>query len=61
MIPPEMEFLLQHQNADEIVMDADTGLPVKAVYSGPTRFGQIRTYPAVYWFYAPCDNPYWGR
>ena len=43
-----LDFLKQHKNADEIVVDAITGLPVKAVY---TRInGNFRRYPAVYWF-----------
>lgn len=43
-------FLLQHIDADEIVVDGASGLPVKAVYSGPTRTGQMRTRPVAYWF-----------
>jgi hypothetical protein len=43
-------FLREHCNANDIVMDTRTGLPVKAVYTGPTCFGRLRTQPAVFYF-----------
>jgi len=45
-----MEFLNKHINADEIVMDADTGLPVKAIYFSSDCTGNPRKQPAVFWF-----------
>jgi len=36
MIAPEIQvlaFITAHKDADELVMDAVTGLPVKAVYT----------------------------
>ena len=44
------DFLRRHADADEIVMDQETGLPVKAVYSGPDCTGNYRTRPAMFWF-----------
>jgi hypothetical protein len=42
----ELDFLRDHQGADEIVVDADTGVPVKAVYR--TLRGVPRRYPVEY-------------
>lgn len=44
------DFLLNHKNATEIVMNERTGLPHKAVYSGVDKTGNIRTKPAEYFF-----------
>ena len=43
-------FIMEHQGADDIIVDARTGLPVKAVYSGPDCTGNYRSEPAVFWF-----------
>jgi len=50
MIAPEIQvlaFITAHKDADELVMDAVTGLPVKAVY---TRDGMPRTYSYIEYF-----------
>lgn len=39
------DFNEVHQNASEIVVDTETGLPYKAVYGGP-----LRSVPDVYYF-----------
>lgn len=44
------DFCEQHQHASEIVVDTETGLPFKAVYSGPTCNGVLRVQDAVYYF-----------
>lgn len=41
-----LDWLEKHQNADEIVVDADTGFPAKAIYS--TVGGIPRVYVAEY-------------
>ena len=47
---PAAEFLRDHQNADEIVVDAATGLPFKAVYSVLDATGNRRTQPAEFYY-----------
>ena len=36
------EFMRQHENCDELVMDEEIGLPIKAIYLNPI-FLQIKT------------------
>lgn len=43
------EFLTAHKDADEIVVDVSTGIPIKAVYLWIR--GVPRKYPATYYFY----------
>jgi hypothetical protein len=43
-------FLEQHVHANEIVIDRDMGLPVKAIYSGPDCTNNYREQPAVFFF-----------
>jgi hypothetical protein len=47
-----LDFLERHVNANDIVMDTETGLPVKAVYTGPDCTGNYRTHPAEFYFTA---------
>jgi hypothetical protein len=47
---PAAEFLRDHYNADEIVVDTTTGLPFKAVYSVLDSTGNRRTRPAEFYF-----------
>jgi len=47
---PAAEFLHDHRNADEIVVDTATGLPFKAVYSGLDSTGNRRTRPAEFYY-----------
>jgi hypothetical protein len=47
-----LDFLERHVNANDIVMDTETGLPVKAVYSGLDCTGNYRTHPAEFYFTA---------
>lgn len=43
-----MDWLAKHRNADEIVVNLETGDPVKAVYR--TIHGVPRTFPAEYYY-----------
>jgi hypothetical protein len=43
-------FLERHHNADEIVFDMETDLPVEAVYSGLDCTRNLRTHPASFFF-----------
>lgn len=45
-----IDFLKHHAKADSIVMDAETGLPVKAIYDSLDCTRNLRVQPAVFWF-----------
>ena len=47
---PAAEFLRDHQNADEIVVDTTTGLPFKSGYSVLDSTGNRRTRPAEFYY-----------
>ena len=45
-----LDFLTKHKDANEIVMDMRTDLPVKAIYSGYDSTGNLRTQDAIFYF-----------
>ena len=50
-----IDFLHCHRDASQIVVDTETGLPFKAIYSGLAANGVMRTVDAVYYF-----SDHWG-
>lgn len=46
--PDLVRWLEQHRDADEIVVDSETGQPIKAVYT--TLGGIKRRYPVEYYW-----------
>lgn len=44
-------FLQNNRQADEIVMDSESGLPVKAIYRYDKITGVLRKYPVEYYFW----------
>ena len=45
----KLKFLKDHRDADEIVIDTKTFLPVKAVYKY-SSIGGLRAEETIYWF-----------
>ena len=50
------DFLREHKDATEIVVDTTTNLPVRAVYTYDRIHGGERKFPATFYFFPPSDD-----